>query len=67
MLVLTRKISEVIDVGQDIHVCVLAIGHGQVKLGIDAPVGVSVHRHEVTLRMRDRDVAALDDQTEACP
>ena len=51
MLVLTRKAGEVIAIGDDIQVRVLAIKGGQVRIGIEAPRQVSVNREEV-LRSR---------------
>jgi len=51
MLVLTRKAGEVITIGDDIQVRVLAIKGGQVRIGIEAPRQVSVNREEV-LRSR---------------
>lgn len=51
MLVLTRKAGEVITIGDDIQVRVLAIKGGQVRIGVEAPRQVSVNREEV-LRSR---------------
>ena len=51
MLVLTRKAGEVITIGDNIQVRVLAIKGGQVRIGIEAPRQVSVNREEV-LRSR---------------
>lgn len=47
MLVLSRKLSETIKIGDDIEVSVLAIEGDQVKLGIHAPKTVDIHRGEV--------------------
>jgi len=47
MLVLTRKINERIVISTDIVVTVLSIDRDQVKLGIEAPKDISVHREEV--------------------
>ena len=47
MLVLTRKITEGITIGPNIRVVVLEIKGGQVRLGIEAPNSVQVHRDEV--------------------
>ena len=47
MLVLTRKTGEVITIGDNIQVRVLAIKGGQVRIGVDAPRQVSVNREEV--------------------
>ncbi len=47
MLVLTRKIKEKIVISTDIIVTVLNVDGDQVKLGIEAPRDVSVHRQEI--------------------
>jgi len=47
MLVLTRKLGEAIKIGDKIKVVVVAIEGGSVKLGVDAPEEISVHRQEV--------------------
>ena len=47
MLVLTRKVNEKIKIGDDVIISVLEIGKGGVRLGIEAPQSVSVHRQEV--------------------
>jgi carbon storage regulator CsrA len=46
MLVLSRKPTEAIKIGEDILIKVIAIRGGQVKLGIEAPQGVRVMRTE---------------------
>jgi carbon storage regulator len=50
MLVLTRKIGEVIVIGGDTRVTVVGVRGGQVRLGIDAPDDVAVDRQEVRAR-----------------
>jgi carbon storage regulator len=47
MLVLTRKLGEVIKIGDKIKVVVVSIDGGSVKLGIEAPEEIPVHREEV--------------------
>ena len=47
MLVLTRKGEETIKVGDDIEISILSIEGDQVRIGIDAPKSVDVHRGEV--------------------
>ncbi len=47
MLVLTRKLNEGIVIGEHIKITVLEIKDQSVKLGIEAPREISVHRHEV--------------------
>jgi len=51
MLILTRRVGEAIKVGDDVTVTVLAIKGGQVRIGIDAPKSVEVHREEVYERL----------------
>lgn len=51
MLILTRRIGETIVIGDDIKVNVLGIKGGQVRIGIDAPKDVSVHRSEIADRI----------------
>ena len=52
MLILTRKLGESITIGDDIKVSVLGVHGRQVRLGIDAPLNVIVHREEVYVRIR---------------
>jgi len=47
MLVLKREKDGVIRIGDDITVTVVAIGPGWVKLGVEAPKAIPVHRQEV--------------------
>lgn len=47
MLVLTRKLGENIRIGDSVKITVLEVRSGQVKLGIDAPPEVKVHREEI--------------------
>lgn len=53
MLILTRRISESIIVGDDVKITVLGVKGNQVRLGIDAPKEVSVHREEIYNRIHD--------------
>ena len=55
MLILTRKVGESIIVGKDIRVSILEIKGRQVRVGVQAPHSVSIHREEVYRSMRDRD------------
>lgn len=47
MLVFSRKMNEVVRIGDDIKITVVDIRDGKVQLGITAPRSVSVHRQEV--------------------
>lgn len=58
MLILTRKLGESITIGDDVVVSVLEIRGSQVKIGIDAPLGISVHRGEIYERIQRENVLA---------
>lgn len=51
MLILTRRVGETIIINKDIKVTVLAIKGNQLRLGIDAPANVEVHREEIFNRI----------------
>ena len=53
MLVLSRKCGEVLVIGNDITVTVLAVDGDRVKLGVVAPAEVPVHREEIYQRIGD--------------
>ncbi|MFA9487538.1 MULTISPECIES: carbon storage regulator CsrA [unclassified Mannheimia] len=52
MLILTRKIGEVLLVGDNVEISVLNIRGNQVKLGVNAPKEISVHRQEIYERIK---------------
>jgi carbon storage regulator len=55
MLVLTRQRDERIMIGEDIVITVVEIRRGHVRLGIDAPASVPVHREEVYLALKQKE------------
>ena len=62
MLVLTRRRGEGVTIGPDIRVIVLGVKGGQVRLGIEAPHTVEVHRDEVFARIQDENQLASKTQ-----
>lgn len=52
MLILTRKVGESIMIGESVEVKVLGLRAGQVKIGIEAPKNLRVHREEIFDRIR---------------
>jgi carbon storage regulator len=58
MLVLSRKVGEVITIGNGITVTVLSVDRGTVRIGVDAPRDVRVHRKEVFDRIRTSNESA---------
>ena len=55
MLVMTRRRGEWIDIGNDVAICIVEVRGDKVRIGIEAPKDVPVHRREVTERIRDQE------------
>jgi carbon storage regulator len=63
MLILTRKIGESLLIGEDISISVLSVRGNQVKIGVDAPKEVTVHREEIYQRLKEEaDGKKIDQQ-----
>ena len=60
MLVLTRKLNESIMIGNDIEITVLAVEGEQIKLGINAPKKIEIHRKEIYLSIQQENNQALN-------
>jgi carbon storage regulator len=59
LLVLTRRVGDATIIGGDIVVTVLEVRHDQVRIGIDAPRDVAVHREEVYRQLVAQNEAAV--------
>ncbi|WP_010098528.1 carbon storage regulator CsrA [Ornithinibacillus scapharcae] len=60
MLVLTRKLNEAIQIGDDIEIKVLSIEGDQIKLGIAAPKSVEIHRKEIYMDIQEQNNEAAN-------
>lgn len=53
MLVLSRRLGEALVIGEDVKLTILGVNGGQVRVGIEAPKDVSIHREEIYLKIKE--------------
>jgi len=55
MLILTRRVGETLMIGDDVTITVLGVKGNQVRIGINAPKDVPVHREEIYQRIKEEE------------
>lgn len=65
MLILTRRVGETLMVGDDVTVTVLGVKGNQVRIGVNAPRDVAVHREEIYQRIQDEKTGADESSEES--
>lgn len=55
MLILTRRIGETLKIGDNVDVTILSVRGNQIRIGINAPRDVAVHREEIYTRIKEEE------------
>lgn len=59
MLILTRRVGEMLKIGDNVDVTILSVKGNQVRIGINAPKNVAVHREEIHARIKEEEQQKL--------
>jgi carbon storage regulator len=65
MLILTRRVGETVMIGDDVTITVLGVKGNQVRVGINAPKNVAVHREEIYERIKREQQSDATDRSDS--
>ncbi len=65
MLILTRRIGETLMIGDDVSITVIGVKGNQVRIGIDAPKEIAVHREEIFNRIKSDELRLVEPEKNA--
>ncbi|RZO19343.1 MAG: carbon storage regulator [SAR92 clade bacterium] len=64
MLILTRRVGETLVIGDDVTVTVLGVRGNQVRLGVNAPKDIAVHREEIYQRIQNEKTGEISSESD---